>query len=922
MRISVSMITLNESENIARALSSCSFADEIVVVDGGSTDGTKEILKSYSKVILIEHPWEGDFGKQRQISLENCSGDWVVRLDADEAFSQYIEDNIRKFLEDTPEHIGGYITRTCDLIGSEQYYAQGLDRFNPCPRIWRNDPMVRWTGHIHETLTNLKGDLAVWDVYVVHYGFLNKQRYKEKGRYYSTIKDSGYSRPEELIFREYNIQPRPAASMVSPKVPRMEIPGKSTPSLGVVTADARNIALIESFCLLNKKYNIEVFTNTLPDPLHRNRDVIIYVLPDKSVDPLYVKTDPDYMIGLEFGLFDKDVIVLLDSYKVSALQCIEIKKKFQKPILLLCEDLLLNTVLKENLFVLSQLIPFIDLAIVPDHEVSQALINLGLNASSIIVSDFKKLEDLMKKVDEAVNLLIQLNNTNNESKITETLTDIRKLIDKHQYTRALELIDEMLLAHPLDIDLQKMKFHVLVNLQRYDEASELLETIELFIDDKDELRNLKEALKKAVPLTPDKHPKANPTNIKLHIGCGGIYKEGYINIDGYDDTVADLRAMADQLPFKNNYADIIESYHLIEHLSYSELRSTFREWYRVLKPGGRLLIECPDLIENMKIFLQSDYKKRWLWYKGEFPYGRLAAFYGNQFHDGQFHKNGFDKERLFNLLDSMGFTDIQTDSVKNTPETNENLHVEASKPLPSEEGFSLILPTYNAARELRLCLESLKQYSCLKHELIVIIDPDRHTGKINWEIIEILTDMGLAYNWSYFINDRNMGPYASWNRGAALSTKELLCFITDDQVFAPGWDINLKKWYKNDRVLTSVLVEPGKIPVWKDNVEINLGFSPEEFDFKAFLEVANSLSKNDIREGGFFIPLLISRSIFFEFGGFDYDNSFGSTDSKGNSTATPYDLLFIEKLKKAGIKHCQVLNSISYHFQGSSWKKK
>src|SRR3989337_3918753 len=177
MKISVSMITLNEGENIARALSSCTFADEIVVVDGGSTDDTLDILRSHKKVVLIQQPWEGHFGKQRQSSLDNCTGDWVVRLDADEAFSNLIEENIRTLLESTPPDIAGYFIRQCNLIGDERYYSKNADDHENIPRIWRNLRVARWEGHVHEQLTGLEGRLAkYWDAYVVHYGLLDKKR--------------------------------------------------------------------------------------------------------------------------------------------------------------------------------------------------------------------------------------------------------------------------------------------------------------------------------------------------------------------------------------------------------------------------------------------------------------------------------------------------------------------------------------------------------------------------------------------------------------------------------------------------------------------------------------------------------------------------------------------------------------------------
>jgi glycosyltransferase involved in cell wall biosynthesis len=117
MKISVSMIALNEEDNIARALSSCGFSDEIVVVDGGSTDHTLEILQSHDKVKVVHHPWNGHFGNQRQFGLQHCTGDWVIRLDADEAFSQLFEERIRHLLNLTPEEVVAYGVRQCNLVG-------------------------------------------------------------------------------------------------------------------------------------------------------------------------------------------------------------------------------------------------------------------------------------------------------------------------------------------------------------------------------------------------------------------------------------------------------------------------------------------------------------------------------------------------------------------------------------------------------------------------------------------------------------------------------------------------------------------------------------------------------------------------------------------------------------------------------------
>jgi glycosyltransferase involved in cell wall biosynthesis len=80
--LSVAIITLNEEANLARTLASVQFADEIIVIDSGSTDGTLEIAKSFDAKVYSE-PWKG-FAAQKNSAIEKCTGIWVLSLDADE----------------------------------------------------------------------------------------------------------------------------------------------------------------------------------------------------------------------------------------------------------------------------------------------------------------------------------------------------------------------------------------------------------------------------------------------------------------------------------------------------------------------------------------------------------------------------------------------------------------------------------------------------------------------------------------------------------------------------------------------------------------------------------------------------------------------------------------------------------------------
>lgn len=330
MKISVSMITLNEEKNIARALSSCTFADEIVVVDGGSTDGTLDILRSHKKVVLIQHPWEGHFGKQRQVSLDNCTGDWVIRLDADEAFSQFLEENVRTVLKSSQPDVVGYFIRQCNLVEDERYYSKGSDDYENIPRIWRNLKVAKWEGRIHEELRGLDGGSGkYWDAYVVHYGFLDHKKLWKKGEQYSQIDGSGYNSPEDLIYREYDVQYRPPMSSVSrwvPPYPSEKISG--LPKVAILRGPNLNLWEMQNYEPLCKSYDITSYTTNQPgfDISHIN--VPIVKLPPHPENPAY-------MIGLEAELLDKDIIYTADITWIFTYQAARMKEKFGKRIVAL-----------------------------------------------------------------------------------------------------------------------------------------------------------------------------------------------------------------------------------------------------------------------------------------------------------------------------------------------------------------------------------------------------------------------------------------------------------------------------------------------------------------------------------------------------------------------------------------------------------
>ncbi|MEX2498541.1 MAG: glycosyltransferase [Wenzhouxiangellaceae bacterium] len=121
--LSVIMICRDEADRIGNALSSVSdWADEIIVLDSGSTDGTVEICRRYTDRVEVTD-WPG-FGPQKQRALERATGDWVLSLDADEIASDELKREIDLILSRTNPHYAGYrLPWTTIVFGRELHFG-------------------------------------------------------------------------------------------------------------------------------------------------------------------------------------------------------------------------------------------------------------------------------------------------------------------------------------------------------------------------------------------------------------------------------------------------------------------------------------------------------------------------------------------------------------------------------------------------------------------------------------------------------------------------------------------------------------------------------------------------------------------------------------------------------------------------------
>jgi ubiquinone/menaquinone biosynthesis C-methylase UbiE len=160
--------------------------------------------------------------------------------------------------------------------------------------------------------------------------------------------------------------------------------------------------------------------------------------------------------------------------------------------------------------------------------------------------------------------------------------------------------------------------------------------------------------------------------LKLHLGCGPHHFDGYVNIDLRMTQATDLVCSITKLPYPDRSVARIETYHVIEHLFRHDLPVALREWYRLLIPGGQLVIEFPDLDQLMRKYLAGDIKQ-------------LDGIFGLQRFEGDCHHFGYTFDTLRNALEKDGFVQIERKEPEDYhAEEWDCIRIECVKPLTQD----------------------------------------------------------------------------------------------------------------------------------------------------------------------------------------------------------------------------------------------
>jgi glycosyltransferase involved in cell wall biosynthesis len=182
LELSVAIVTLNEEATLARTLASVAWAKEIIVVDSGSIDRTAEIARAHGARV-IEREWPG-FVAQKNFAIEQCSGAWVLSLDADEELTPELQQEIQKLLAANPTLHAYYLKRRNYFLG--RWIKHGGFYPDAKLRLFRRSTAKFAERAVHETIA-FDGKTETLKFDLIHHAYPTLTNYIEHMNRYSSL---------------------------------------------------------------------------------------------------------------------------------------------------------------------------------------------------------------------------------------------------------------------------------------------------------------------------------------------------------------------------------------------------------------------------------------------------------------------------------------------------------------------------------------------------------------------------------------------------------------------------------------------------------------------------------------------------------------------------------------------------------------
>ena len=182
VRLSVVLIIKNEAQHLDACLSSVAWADEIVILDSGSTDASLAIAAQFTDKIYVDTQWQG-FGLQRQKAQAYARGDWILMLDADERITHALAQAIQTVIQQPADKI--YQLKRLSwcfgrFIRHSGWYPDKVARLYPRQQAGYNAALV------HEKLENPQHlPVATLDGDLLHFTYEDVRHYLEKSAHYA-----------------------------------------------------------------------------------------------------------------------------------------------------------------------------------------------------------------------------------------------------------------------------------------------------------------------------------------------------------------------------------------------------------------------------------------------------------------------------------------------------------------------------------------------------------------------------------------------------------------------------------------------------------------------------------------------------------------------------------------------------------------